>query len=108
MENLTEIQTELEKALRESSTSQKAYDDALAKLEPLRETAEEKRNAVAVLIGQFQSAAGIAPKRGRRSSTGPKRTYNVTNESKITAAGKRAFTKAKNAGASDKDAKKAK
>jgi hypothetical protein len=107
--NLSDIQTNLQKALTESASAQSAYDAAVGKLEPLKLAAEEKRNAVADLISQFQSAIGQAPaKRGRRSSTGPKRAYNATPESKIAASGKRAYTRAKNAGASDKDAKKAK
>jgi hypothetical protein len=46
---------------RHQETLSQAYDAAVGKLEPLKLAAEEKRNIVADLISQFQSAIGQAP-----------------------------------------------
>jgi hypothetical protein len=110
METLAEIQQELEKALRDSSSAQSAYDSALAKLEPLKTTAEEKRAAVQTLIGRFQAATGTeTPRRSRRGGvSGPRKSYNIDPKKKIEAAGKRAITRAvtKNPHLSDAEKKK--
>ena len=62
------------------------------------------------LILEFQKLSGVAPSgRSRRGGVrGLRAKYSITNESKLSASGKRAYTRAINAGQSEKDAKKAK
>jgi len=110
MTNLSEIVAELQTALAEAEKAEKQLEEARAKLKPLIDTAESKRNAVHVLMNQYQglTMGDSAPfgKRGRsRKAPGePKRTYNVTPESKVAATIKRQTTRALNAGKSQKEA----
>lgn len=105
---LVEIQIQLQKSLTESTKAQADYDAALAKLEPLKQTASVKAAEVNSLISAFQKATGVeVPAKGRRGSSGPRKAYNITPESKIAALGKRAYTRAIKGGATEKDAKAA-
>lgn len=105
---LVEIQTQLQKALAESAKAQSDYDAAVAKLEPLKQAAHAKQTEVNSLISAFRKATGVeVPARGRRGSSGPRKTYNISNESKIAASGKRAYTRSIKGGATEKDAKAA-
>src|SRR5581483_2586097 len=107
MSTISEVYEQLQTALADARKAQEAFETALSKLEPLKIAAEEKKAAVAVLIGQFQGLTGEAPSSGRRGRSGPRKAYNITPQTKIAAAGKRAYTRAKNGGASEKDAKNA-
>jgi hypothetical protein len=110
MTNLSEVLHELQTALSDAEKAEYNLEQARAKLSPLEEAAKEKRNAVEVLMRQYQSLTGatVPASRSRRSDpNAPKRTYNVTNESKIAATEKRQYTRAINAGKSEAEAKKA-
>jgi hypothetical protein len=109
MSTLLEVQKQLQHALSESAKAQAELDSAIAKLQPLKESAEEKQKEVNNLIRQFQQLTGVvAPAvKGRRGSTGPRKVYNISPESKIGAAGKRAHTRALNSGLTEAEAKKA-
>jgi predicted nucleic acid-binding Zn-ribbon protein len=106
MTNLSEVADELQKALEHAKKAHQTLEAAKAKLEPLSSAAKEADNAVAVLMNQYTSlTTGEAP-RGRRGSTGPRKAYNITPESKIAATEKRQYTRAINAGKSESEAKK--
>jgi hypothetical protein len=105
MTNLSEVADELQKALEQAKKAHESLETAKAKLAPLEEAAKEKDNAVRVLMNQYQGLTGEAP-RGRRGSTGPRKAYNISPESKIAATEKRQYTRAINAGKSESEAKK--
>lgn len=104
---LSDVLKELQSALSEAERAEHTLEQAKAKLAPLEEAATEKRNAVAVLMNQYQSLtnpmATATVKRGR----GPKKEYNISPESKVASTEKRTYTKAINAGKSEAEAKKA-
>src|SRR5580704_226388 len=107
--NLLECQTSLQKALTEASETQAKLDKAKLSLEPLETAAAEKQKEVNNLIAEFQRLTGAAPAKAARGGVRGKRAaYVQSNESKISASGKRAYTRAINSGASKKDAEKAK
>jgi hypothetical protein len=103
MENLSEIQSDLVKALAESAK-------ASEQLEKLEETARERQSVVQTLIGRFQAATGTeTPRRSKRGGvSGPRKAYNIDPKKKIEAMGKRAITRAltKNPNLSDAEKKK--
>jgi hypothetical protein len=102
---------ELQKRFGLPTTKQHAYAEYLTKGEALKQAADEEKHANLVSIGEVQSAlmaeTGTA-KRGRRGGvTGPRKAYNITPQSKVAAATKRAETRARKGGASEGEAKKA-
>jgi hypothetical protein len=106
---LLECQTSLQKALTEASEAQAKLDRARQTLEPLETAAAEKQKDVNNLIFEFQRLTGAAPTKNARGGVKGKRAaYVQSNESKIAASGKRAFTRATTKGASKRDAEKAK
>ncbi|HXP88719.1 MAG TPA: hypothetical protein VN841_28570 [Bryobacteraceae bacterium] len=105
MTNTSEVLAELQKALSAAERAHATLEKAKSSLAPLETAAKEADNAVSVLMRQYQGMTGESSGRGGRR--GPRKAYHISNENKIAASGKRAFTRAKNAGASDVDAKKA-
>ena len=112
MTNLSEILANLQIAIAEAEKAERTLEDAQAKLKPLMDTAESKRNAVHVLMNQYQSAtmADAPPfgkQRGRsRKAPGERRTYNIDPAKAVETQFKRSFTKAKAAGSTDAEALK--
>jgi hypothetical protein len=75
MPTLSEVQESLTQALSEAAKAQKAYEDAHAKIEPLRQAADQKQKAVDALMAQYQKmrgSDGAAPTR-RKSSGAPRK-----------------------------------
>jgi hypothetical protein len=106
---LLECQTSLQKALTEASEAQAKLDRARLSLEPLETAAAEKQREVNNLIFEFQRLTGATPvKAGRGGVKGKRAAYVQSNESKIAASGKRAYTRATNKGVSKKEAEKLK
>jgi hypothetical protein len=105
MTNTSEVLGELQKALSAAERAHATWEKAKSSLAPLETAAKEADSAVAVLMKQYQALTGESSGRGGRR--GPRKAYNISPENKIAATEKRAFTRAKNAGASDADAKKA-
>jgi hypothetical protein len=104
---ITEVAAELTKALAESAKADEALQKAKIALAPLEEAAIEKHKVVNVLMGQYQNLTTDSSSGGRGGRRGPRKTYNITPEVKVVASGKRAYTRAINAGQSEKEAKKA-
>jgi hypothetical protein len=84
-----ELQLDLAKALQDSGTAEKAYDDAYAtameKLTPLKAVVTEKKELVAALLERL----GYSP-----ATAGGGRKTNVSEAMLLKAAGKRAIAKA--------------
>jgi hypothetical protein len=112
MNNPSDVLDELQAAIELGKKANKALEAAEATLEPLRASAKEANNHVAMLMRRFQGLNGDTPGPARRSrsrhSNEPKRTYNISPATKIAKAGKTAQTRAITKGASEKDALKAK
>jgi hypothetical protein len=108
MSELT-IEEQLQSALTESAKATKTLSDARAKLAPLESAAQLAAASVNDLIKKFQLANGFGD--GSGVGNGKKKRilkpYNITPESKIGRVGKAAYTRAKTAGLSDREAKKA-
>jgi len=107
MSTTSEILSELQKALSAAEKAHAALETAKSKLEPLEVQAKDADNAVKVLVRKYESLTGDGTHTGRRGSTGPRKSYNITAESKIAATEKRQYTRAINSGKSEAEAKKA-
>lgn len=121
MPTTSEVLEELEKAIAAGKKASAALESMQGKhvkeletiherhakeIHPLEIEAAGAKNAVASLMRQFQKMEEPGTSgRGRRSGSG--RTYSISNASKVVATEKRAYTRAKNKGASEADAKKA-
>jgi hypothetical protein len=106
---LLEVQTSLQKALTEASEAQAKLDKARQSLEPLETAAAEKQKEVNKLISDFQRLTGAAPvKSGRGGVSGKRAAYRQSVESKISASGKRAYTRAIHKGLKSKEAERLK
>jgi len=78
MSTIVEITANLQIALKEAGEAEKKYSDALAGIKPLEAAAIEKRNAVSLLMNQYQELTQPASEetpiaRKRRGSSGAKR-----------------------------------
>jgi DNA repair exonuclease SbcCD ATPase subunit len=87
-ETLSGLQDELIKALEKSKVASKSYEDAQAKLNPLREKAEAAQKEVNGLMAQYARMTGAAEprKRGRPAgsfSTGIRRPPNPDKPCKV-------------------------
>jgi hypothetical protein len=108
--NISEVLSELQKSLETAKTAHLALDKAKATLEPLETAAKSADQQVNSLMREYAKLTNDEPAwvgRGRGGVKGPRKKYNISNESKIQASSKRAYTRAINSGASEKDAKKA-
>ena len=65
-ETLSSIQQQLTKALEKSSAASKAFEAASAKLNPLKEKAEEAKREVDSLIAQYQRMTDAGKRRIKR------------------------------------------
>jgi hypothetical protein len=109
--NISDIAQQLQTALVDAQKAHKALEDAKAGLAPLEQAAANADDAVNDLMRQYQAETNVIPamKRGARfiKEHRQKKAYNITPGSKIAATGKRAHTRAINAGKSEAEAKKA-
>src|ERR1700676_1506856 len=96
---ISELQNELVKALADSAKASETLEKARLGLAPLESVAAEKQKIVNSLIAQFQAQTGATPvKAGRGGVRGTRAKYVQSNESKIAASGKRAYTRSINSG----------
>lgn len=83
MTTLTEIQTQLTEAMAEAGKAQKAFEDAMAKLQPLKDAAEEKQKVVDQLLATHQKMRGLD---GAMAVAGARRkggTLNMSPEGRM-------------------------
>jgi|SRR5665213_3516612 len=105
---LSSIQEQLIAALEKSKIASKTLEEARSKLAPLEAKAAEVQESVTKLMNEYNRLTGKVPAKGRRGGVpGPRKSYTISNESKIAATEKRTYTKAINANKSEAEAKKA-
>jgi septal ring factor EnvC (AmiA/AmiB activator) len=111
---LSTLQESLIEALSKSAKASKELEDAEAKLEPLRVRAAELKESVATLIGEFQRTTGktsvpdwVRPStKARAKRRAGKRAYNMDPAKKFEATYKRTYSRLKNSGVPEGEAKK--
>lgn len=93
---------------KQQAALEKEMEKQRAALASLETAAKEASNAVSVLLRQREGLLGERParKNGRGGKPGKRKAYNITPESKVSAATKRATTRAIKAGKSETEAKK--
>ena len=103
------IEQQLTHALAESSKASEAYKLALEKLSPLEQASHTAAEKVNELIAAFQREKGftgtVSGTRKKRAGSG--KPYNISPESKISRAGKSAYTRGIKGGMTEAQAKKA-
>ena len=106
--NLSEIQEQLIDALKLSAKVEAELEAAKAKLQPLENSAIERRKDVQALMDEFQRQTGSASPaiKGRGRSGVKKGPYNIEPSAKVDAVYKRTVTRLVNAGTPEPEAKK--
>jgi hypothetical protein len=109
MSNISEVLANLQTALNEAKTAHTALEKAKATLEPLESAAKAADATANSLMKEYAKLSNPEPEwvGGRKKRGAAKGPYNISNESKIAASGKRAHTRAIKSGLSEKEAKKA-